>query len=72
MMNLRIIIPCSCRDDTDSWSFEKLLRGGPVHIAVVSIGALGHILPNLPFVRELTDRGVRVTYFYNRSLPKAH
>ena len=34
-----------------------------MHIAMVSIGAYGHVLPTLPFVEELVKRGVRVTYF---------
>ena len=34
-----------------------------MHIAVVSLGAFGHINPTLGFVSELVKRGVRVTYF---------
>lgn len=34
-----------------------------MHIAVVSIGAFGHVNPTLSFVTELVKRGVRVTYF---------
>jgi UDP:flavonoid glycosyltransferase YjiC (YdhE family) len=34
-----------------------------MHIAMVSIGAYGHVLPTLPFVEELVKRGLRVTYF---------
>lgn len=34
-----------------------------MHIAVVSLGAFGHINPTLSFVAELVQRGVRVTYF---------
>ena len=34
-----------------------------MHIAVVSLGAFGHINPTLSFVTELVKRGVRVTYF---------
>ena len=33
-----------------------------MHIAVVSLGAFGHINPTLSFVTELVKRGVRVTY----------
>ncbi len=34
-----------------------------MHIAVVSLGAFGHVNPTLSFVTELSKRGVRVTYF---------
>lgn len=34
-----------------------------MHIAIVSVGTIGHVLPTLPFVTELIRRGVRVTYF---------
>ena len=34
-----------------------------MHVAVVSLGAFGHINPTLSFVTELVKRGVRVTYF---------
>jgi len=34
-----------------------------MHIAVITIGAFGHVLPTLPYLKELTSRGVRVTYF---------
>ena len=34
-----------------------------MHIAIVSLGAFGHINPTLSFVTELIKRGVRVTYF---------
>ncbi|MBQ9412217.1 MAG: hypothetical protein IJU29_03850 [Oscillospiraceae bacterium] len=34
-----------------------------MHIAVVSLGAFGHVNPTLSFVTELVRRGVRVTYF---------
>lgn len=34
-----------------------------MHIAVVSLGAFGHINPTLSFVTELVKRDVRVTYF---------
>ncbi len=34
-----------------------------MHIAVVSLGAFGHVNPTLSFVEELIKRGVRVTYF---------
>lgn len=34
-----------------------------MHLAVVSLGAFGHINPTLSFVAELVKRGVRVTYF---------
>ncbi len=42
-----------------------------MHIAVVSLGAFGHINPTLSFVTELVKRGVRITYFtteYVRSI----
>ena len=34
-----------------------------MHIAVVSLGAFGHVNPTLSFVTELVKREVRVTYF---------
>lgn len=34
-----------------------------MHLAVVSLGAFGHINPTLSLVTELVKRGVRVTYF---------
>ncbi len=34
-----------------------------MHIAVVSLGAFGHVNPTLSVVTELINRGVRVTYF---------
>ncbi len=34
-----------------------------MHIAVVSLGAFGHVNPTLSFVTELIKRDVRVTYF---------
>ena len=34
-----------------------------MHIAVVSLGAFGHVNPTLSFVSELIKRGVCVTYF---------
>ena len=34
-----------------------------MHIAVVSLGAFGHVNPTLSVVTELVSRGVRVTYF---------
>ncbi len=34
-----------------------------MHIAIVSLGAFGHVNPTLSFVTELVKRGVRVTYF---------
>jgi len=34
-----------------------------MHIAVVSLGAFGHVNPTLSVVTELVRRGVRVTYF---------
>lgn len=38
-----------------------------MHIAVVSLGAFGHVNPTLSFVTELVKRGVRVTYFTTES-----
>lgn len=38
-----------------------------MHIAVVSLGAFGHINPTLSFVTELVKRGVRITYFTTES-----
>ncbi|MDO4537577.1 MAG: glycosyltransferase [Coriobacteriales bacterium] len=34
-----------------------------MHIAIVSLGAFGHVNPTLQFARELIARGARVTYF---------
>lgn len=34
-----------------------------MHIALITIGASGHVNVTLPFVTELVRRGVRVTYF---------
>ena len=34
-----------------------------MHIAIVSLGAFGHVNPTLSFTTELVKRGVRVTYF---------
>lgn len=34
-----------------------------MHVAIITIGAFGHVLPTLPYLKELTSRGVRVTYF---------
>ena len=34
-----------------------------MHIAIVSLGAFGHVNPTLSFTKELVDRGIRVTYF---------
>jgi MGT family glycosyltransferase len=39
-----------------------------MHIAVISVGTMGHVLPTLPFVAELKRRGVRVTYFTAENL----
>ena len=38
-----------------------------MHIAVVSLGAFGHVNPTLSVVTELVNRGVRVTYFTEES-----
>lgn len=38
-----------------------------MHIAVVSLGAFGHVNPTLSVVTELVKRGVRVTYFTTES-----
>ncbi len=38
-----------------------------MHIAVVSLGAFGHVNPTLSVVTELVNRGVRVTYFTTES-----
>ncbi len=34
-----------------------------MHIAIVSLGAFGHVNPTLSFVTELINRGAHVTYF---------
>ena len=41
-----------------------------MHIAVVSLGAFGHVNPTLSFVTELVRRGVRVTYFTTEDFRK--
>ncbi len=41
-----------------------------MHIAVVSLGAFGHVNPTLSFVTELISRGVRVTYFTTENFRK--
>lgn len=41
-----------------------------MHIAVVSLGAFGHVNPTLSFVTELVNRGVRVTYFTTENFRK--
>lgn len=41
-----------------------------MHIAVVSLGAFGHINPTLSLVTELVNRGVRVTYFTTENFRK--
>lgn len=41
-----------------------------MHIAVVSLGAFGHINPTLSLVTELVKRGVRVTYFTTKNFRK--
>lgn len=38
-----------------------------MHIAVVSLGAFGHVNPTLSVVTELVKQGVRVTYFTTES-----
>ena len=38
-----------------------------MHIAIVSLGAFGHVNPTLAFVTELIKRGIRVTYFTTES-----
>lgn len=38
-------------------------RSFTMHIAVVSLGAFGHVNPTLSCVTELVKKGVRVTYF---------
>lgn len=41
-----------------------------MHIAIVSLGAFGHINPTLSFASELIKRGVRVTYFTTEDFRK--
>ena len=41
-----------------------------MHLAVVSLGAFGHVNPTLSFVSELVKRGVRVTYFSTEDFRK--
>ena len=49
-------------------SQETIKRRKAMHIAVVSLGAFGHVNPTLSFVTELVKRGVRVTYFTTEDL----
>lgn len=42
-----------------------------MHIAIITIGATGHVNSTLPFVGELIRRGVRVTYFATEDFRKA-
>lgn len=39
-------------------------------VAVISVGATGHVLPTLPIVTELVRRGVDVTYFTSANFEK--
>ena len=39
-----------------------------MHIAVITLGTIGHVLPTLPFVAELKRRGVKITYFTTENL----
>jgi MGT family glycosyltransferase len=41
-----------------------------MHLAYVSVGAIGHVLPTLPSVAELVQKGARVTYFAPEFLRK--
>jgi macrolide glycosyltransferase len=41
------------------------IRSGPVHIAMFNIPRHGHVIPSLAVIRELVDRGHRVTYSIN-------
>lgn len=41
-----------------------------MHIAVISLGAFGHVNPTLSFVTELVRQGVRVTYFTTENFRK--
>lgn len=41
-----------------------------MHIAIVSLGAFGHVNPTLSFASELVRRGVRVTYFTTEDFRK--
>lgn len=41
-----------------------------MHIAIVSLGAFGHVNPTLSFVTELIKKGVRVTYFTTEDFRK--
>ena len=34
-----------------------------MHLAYVSLGAIGHVLPTLPSMAELVQKGARITYF---------
>jgi MGT family glycosyltransferase len=42
-----------------------------MHIAVITIGATGHVNASLPFVGELVRRGASVTYFATEDFEKA-
>lgn len=40
-------------------------------VALITVGAFGHVLPTLPFVTELIRKGVNVTYFTVENFRKA-
>ncbi|MDO4573021.1 MAG: glycosyltransferase, partial [Clostridia bacterium] len=39
-----------------------------MYIAYITVGAVGHVMPTLPFISELVRRGVRVRYFTTRHM----
>jgi len=41
-----------------------------MHVAIITIGAFGHVLPTLPYLKVLTSRGVRVTYCSSENFRK--
>lgn len=34
-----------------------------MHVAIITVGAIGHVMPSLPVTAALVNRGVRVSYF---------
>lgn len=49
---------------------NAVVKGENIHLAIVSIGAYGHVNPTLPLTAELVRRGNRVTYFTTEAFRK--
>jgi len=39
-----------------------------MYLAYITVGAIGHVMPTIPFVSELVKRGVRVRYFTTENM----